>query len=194
VWTTRQFIDAFGLITPHGWLTWDEGLLLATYAAITDGPMVEVGSYLGRSAMLLAQLPEREAPALKRRLYCVDSWTDEFSTDYSGDEMYRQFLANINGLRVKVSGIDIVPVRRRVEEWDGPARGLTAEFVYLDGDHTYEGTLAQLDKARNLQPCYIAAHDVNDSGGGKFVKTACTGALGHWRERLGRLAVWGPLR
>lgn len=173
--TLRQFRDALGRATGDGWLTTDEALLLACAANLTAGPLVEVGSYMGRSAMVLA--------ASGRRLYCVDPWADGFSDSLSGQEIYRRFLANI----AKVPGADVAPVRCRVEDWPG----VPAEFVYLDGDHTYAGTLAQLDAAARCGAKVVAVHDVDERGGGAEVLRACLERLGPTAERTGRLAVWG---
>lgn len=173
--TTREFIDAFSRVTSHGWLTWEEGLLLVDYAERTRGPIVEVGSYMGRSAMLLG--------SLGRRLYCVDPWDNAFSSDYPGDEVLRRFKENVRGL-------DVIPVRCRVEDWEP----VPAEFVYLDGDHAYSGSFAQAKQALRCRPVYVAAHDVGDSGGGLDVRRAMVEVFGTPRERLGRLAVWGPMR
>lgn len=171
--TTREFIDCFQKLTSHGWLTWEEGLLLIAWAETTCGPIVEIGCYQGRSAMLLARLG--------RRLICVDPWDDHFSSDFTGDYILAKFLENMASVKATVAA-----VRCRVEDWTP----LPAEFVYLDGDHTYAGTKAQIEKAKACGPKVIAMHDVNDSGEGSLIKKAAIELLGPWDERLGKLAVW----
>jgi len=167
----REFIDKFQRCTSHGWLDWDEAILLVAYAELTEGPIVEVGSYFGRSAMLLGQLG--------RRVYCVDPWDDFFSTDMKGEQIYQRFLANTKGL-------DVVPVRTKVELW----QPVLAEFVYLDGDHSYQGTVNQIRAAKACRPRYVAIHDVAEDGGGAQVRKAAVDTLGMWKERNGKLAVW----
>lgn len=194
MFTVSDLLGMLDRCTGNGWLSAGEALLLAHYASLTEGPMVEVGTHLGRSAMFLSQLrhgTRRHADGGlervfgTRRLYCVDPWLDN---DHGpcGDERYNLFLQNVKNLRTQVPDIDIVPVRRKVEDW----QPLPAEFVYLDGDHTYEGTQAQIYKALGCFPLYVAVHDVNDSGGGLAVKKAAVEILGYWDTRIERLAVW----
>lgn len=178
----REFLDKFTQATSDGWLEWDEALLLAAYAELTRGPLVEVGSYAGRSAMLLAQLPDHAYRDRYRRLYCVDPWADGFNDTLTGDDVFRMFAVNM----AKISGADVVPVRARVEDTEP----IPAEFVYLDGDHTYAGTKYQIEWALRCQPRFVAVHDVDDEGDGRDVKLAITKLLGPWKERIGRLAVW----
>lgn len=186
--TIQDFLIKFNRCTAQGWLTIEEALLLVSYAEKTEGPMVEVGSYQGRSAMLLAQLEDTEfiGGLIHRRLYCIDPWDDEFSTDMTGDQLFSAFRRNLYNLS-GVTHVDVVSMRMRIEDWT-PDRSY--EFLYLDGSHTYKGTIAQIDKALLCKPKVIAMHDVNDEGGGAEVKRAALERLGPWKERMGRLAVW----
>jgi hypothetical protein len=43
-----------------------------------------------------------------------------------------------------------------VEDWEPVEAG----FVYLDGNHTFCGTVSQIDKALSCEPQTIAAHDL----------------------------------
>ncbi len=175
--TDQEYQEAFDAITSHGWLSFSEGRLLIETAERTTGDMVEVGSYYGRSAMLLGHLAVRD----NRTLYCVDPWDDNFSTDRPGQEILDIFLRNTERY-----GEHVVPVRTRVEDWETRPAG----FVYLDGDHTYEGTLAQINKALSCNPQFIAVHDVSNSQGGRLVTDACLKLLGKWTELVDTLAVW----
>lgn len=193
--TLEEFCLCYSRCTSHGWLTMDEAIVLVRWAMVTKGPMVEIGSYMGRSAMLLGQLTE-EVPLISslgtvcpasrrtvpRRLYCVDPWDDYFSSDYTGERIYQQFLVNIHSLHRH----DIVPVRKRVEQWDT----IPAEFVYCDGDHTPTGTAIQVHKALQCRARVIAIHDVTDSPAGKEITRTATELLGQWTEHQGRLAIW----
>lgn len=173
--TCKSFEECYELITSNGWLDKDEAKLLFDTAKSTTGPLVEVGSYQGRSAMLLGQLG--------RLLYCIDPWDDNFHSDLSGEEICQRFMKNINS----IPEMRVVPLRGRIEEYQ-PMLGIG--FVYLDGDHTYRGTLNQIEWALGCKPQAIALHDVNDSGGGLEVKTAALELLGPWQRRVNRLAVW----
>lgn len=188
--TVTEFRKAWAGLPSNGWLDLEEALLLVEAAEMTSGPMVEIGTYYGRSAVLLAQLKD-EGPdefgcsKLPRTLYCVDPWEDcgefKFGPNVTGDEVFEAFLNNIKGL-------PIIYVRTRVEDWVPPP--VLFEFWYLDGDHTYQGTRRQINTALANGARVIAVHDVNDDGGGVVVKRACLELLGPWKERVGHLAVW----
>lgn len=161
--------------TSHGWLSLPEAELLIKYVVLTHGPIVEVGSYMGRSAMLFSQLG--------RVVYCIDPWADGFHDSLTGYEVFTKFLNNVNSIP---QGRFIYPVRSRVED----CTLVQSEFVYLDGDHTYQGTRNQIASALCAKPKFIAIHDVNDSGGGLDVKKAALEGLGTWTERVERVAIW----
>lgn len=80
--------------------------------------------------------------------------------------------------------MDVFPIK--IDDWTPRPVGL----AYLDGDHTYEGTLRQLAAAKACQAKIIAIHDVNDSGGGQTIRDAALKAIGPWNERVERLAWW----
>ncbi len=180
--TVTEFRKAFASL-PDGWLTEDEALLLVDYASRTTGRIVEFGNYLGRSACLLGRLyddPHWTADTEYRAVQCVDPWGDFGLPQLTGNEVFSRFKSAVVDLP------NVVIFRGRVEDWEPAPAG----FVYCDGDHSYEGTLAQVRKALACDPQVIAAHDVNDTGGGVHVKRACLELLGPWTERVGRLAVW----
>ena len=173
--TIDEFLECYSRITSHGWLEMDEAMLLVYAAEKTKGPMIEVGCYQGRSAMLLAQLG--------RELHCIDPWDNHFHSDLTGDEIFKKFLLNISSLPVWA---DVGYVRSKVEY----VKPFPAEFVYLDGDHTYEGTLAQCRFAKACGAKVIAVHDVEDKGGGAEVARAAIEVLGPYTQKVRRLAVW----
>lgn len=155
--------EALGLCTTHGWLTVEEAELLVEYA---EGPIVEVGSYQGRSACLLA--------LMGFDVHCIDPWPDE--------AVYLKFVANVRELGLR----NVTWERVLVED----AATVQAETAYLDGDHTFNGTLDQITYAQKCGASIIAVHDVNDSGEGLAVKEAAVSTFGAWSDRVGRLAVW----
>ena len=193
--TLREFINAYNRLTSHGWLTLDEALLLAAMAEETNGPMLEIGCYQGRSSMLLAQLRE-QVPVLcyggqtwenrQRQLYCIDPWDDSFS-DLPGSEVYERFCANIASIGAIVSVERCRAEDLHLRPWWS---AFCTEFAYLDGDHTYAGTRMQISRALECIPKVICIHDVNDSGDGAEIKRAAIEILGPWTERVGRLAAW----
>lgn len=170
------FDEMYARITSYGWLAEEEARLLLDAANMTVGPMLEVGSYRGRSAMLLAQLD--------RILHCVDPWADGFDSDMTGDQLFADFKLHLDEL--PNHGLNVCIHRCRVEDWLPQPVG----FAYLDGDHTEQGTAAQIRKALACTPSVVAMHDVKDEGEGVAVKRAAKMALGRWTFRTGSLAVW----
>lgn len=157
---------------PPGWLTDEEAILLFKYAEVCQGDILEVGCYKGRSTVVLAQTG--------RKIFSVDPFKNFAKADMSGKEIERCFRENTAHL----SSIELFV--GSIEDWQTRSVG----FAYLDGDHTYQGTISQIRIAKACSPQFIALHDVNDKGGGLQVKKACLELLGDWLERVGRLAVF----
>ena len=179
--TTYSFEECYEKITTTGWLDKDEAELLFNTAKSTKGSIVEVGSYQGRSAMLLVQLG--------RPLHCIDPWDDYFHSSLKGEEIYQRFQEHMQGL-AEICQINWTCHRKPVEQCDP----IPAGFVYLDGDHSYQGTINQVKWALLCKPQIIAIHDVNNSGEGLEVKRAATELLGMWQRRVNRLAIWRVAR
>lgn len=188
------FDEVYETLPAKGWLSEPEARLLWAAAGETDGPILEVGCYHGRSTVLLA--------ALGRPLYCVDPFANFDDADPSGEKTLAAWTINVTagaGMPVDVPalallGLNSVPApgprvtlfRQRIKDWRPRPVGL----AYLDGDHTFEGTVAQVRRAVECGPAVVAVHDVSDGGGGVRVRDACLEQLGAWDERVDRLAVW----
>lgn len=157
---------------PQGWLTAEEATLLFKYANQCQGDILEVGCFKGRSTFVLAQTG--------RQVYSVDPFKNFAKADMTGTTILDEFLQNTKSFK------NVSLFVGRIEDWKiGPVG-----FAYLDGDHTYKGTVSQIKIAKQCNPSIIALHDVNDKGGGLQVKRAALELLGNWIERVGRLAVF----
>jgi hypothetical protein len=168
------FDEVFPTLPATGWLTRAEAELLWTAAARCEGAILECGCYHGRSTCLLA--------ALGRRVYAVDPFEGFDSDDPSGDRADRMLSANLQTRGIR--NVDLF--RQRIEDWTPRPVGL----AYLDGEHKFDGTVRQIERALLCHPRVIAIHDVNDEGDGREVRDAALQLLGPWRERVERLAVW----
>lgn len=167
------FTEVWLDIPGEGWLSEDEARLLWDCTQRTQGAILEVGCYLGRSSVLLARS--------ERPVFCVDPF-DGFNEDYGGDRIEAMWRANMSDRGITNTTL----FRMRVEDWTPQPVGL----AYLDGDHTCNGTVRQIEVAQRCGATLIAVHDVNDEGAGFDVKRACLYALGKWTERVERLAIW----
>jgi hypothetical protein len=158
---------------PTGWLSKQEAELLWKTAQETTGDILEVGCYYGRSTVLLAQLD--------RPLHTVDPFIGFATKDMSGKKAETAWRKN-------AARFDNVTLfKMKIEDWESRPCG----FTYLDGDHSYVGTCAQIDKARECNPTAIAVHDYASTGGGRHVRKACLKLLGKPRALVGKMAIFG---
>lgn len=192
-----DFAVAWSLVPGTGWLTEEEGWLLWKAVRRSTGPVLEVGCFHGRSTVLLhLACPDRP-------LYCVDPFEGfDLEGDPTGQNAKAQWLHNVpllTGTRPVVvpaafNGLNSVPDpsekitlwTQRIEDW----RPRPVGFAYLDGDHTYQGTLAQFEAALLSEAKVIACHDVGDTDGGQVVRNAAHKVVGPWDEKVDKMAVW----
>ncbi len=138
----------FGFEIPHNVTQlshipgWTDGRILDILAghAKGDKTIVEIGSWKGRSACVMAA-------ATDGLVYCVDSWqggadrdTDEALQDPIS--VYRQFLAYVAyfGLSDK-----IIPVCQGSETAHRLFRDRCIDLLFIDGDHRYASVMRDLD-------------------------------------------------
>ncbi|MEP6550014.1 MAG: class I SAM-dependent methyltransferase [Gemmatimonadales bacterium] len=143
-----------------GYLSEREARLVMAAAALspTQGKNLEIGSFKGRSTVGIAYVT-RELGLGK--VVAVDPHTSPASTDpdlRGKPTSYDDFVANLKAAGV----LDQVEIRRAyshdlAREWKEPIR-----FLWIDGDHTYEGAKADLDmfKPYLVDGAIVAMHDV----------------------------------
>lgn len=169
----REFQRVYETLPGNGWLTEEEAQLLWV-SAVGKCKVLEVGCHHGRSTVLLAKAAGF--------VYAVDPFAGFDSDDPTGEIAYNAFRKNL-----EERGINNVHlIQCRIEEW----KLRKVDMAYLDGDHTPEGTAAQINIAKLCNASTIAIHDVNDSGDGRLIKECALEMLGFWDQRVGRLAVW----
>jgi predicted O-methyltransferase YrrM len=145
----------------EGYLSPNEMRFLALLAACptAEGDVLEIGSFKGKSTIILAK-----AAALadeNAKIHAVDPMTapSETDPDLRGDETsYTDFQTNIKGRGVaeKIEFHHTFSYKL-AETWTRPIR-----FLWIDGDHTYEGTKLDFDGfAPHLTDgAIVAIHDV----------------------------------
>lgn len=149
------FDEVYETLPGTGWLTKEEARLLYGVASEATGPILEVGSYYGRSAVLLA--------SLGNDVHCVDPFDNFDSADMSGDSICDAFKRNVFYER----GLKNVYLHRvRIEDFDWSYERPAFKFAYLDGDHTYQGSMNQITKALSLGIQQMCIHDYAQEGGG----------------------------
>jgi predicted O-methyltransferase YrrM len=147
--------------TVEGYLSPNEMRFLALLAACptAEGDVLEIGSFKGKSTIILAKaaaLADTDA-----RIHAVDPMTapSETDPDLRGDETsYTDFQTNIKerGVAGKIEFHHTFSYKL-AETWTRPIR-----FLWIDGDHTYEGTKLDFDGfAPHLTDgAIVAIHDV----------------------------------
>jgi hypothetical protein len=157
---------------PFGWLDIGGAKLIYETAKLTTGPILEVGCYFGRSTVLLAHLG--------REVYTVDSFVQISDEHPPGEEVEATFRHNIAPYP------NVTLFKMPIADWEPRPCG----FAYLDGDHSHEGTLEQIDKALACNPDYIALHDMYSPGDRAGVTTACAARFGKCFASSGITAVF----
>lgn len=124
--------------------------------------IVEIGAYVGASASAFASGLESARNAAAR-IYCIDTWNNDAMSEGQRDTM-ELFLRNTAVHRNR-----IVPVR----SWSTDAvdtiraQANSIDLLFIDGDHSYEGCLADWKAyAPLLSPtALVAFHDVGWADG-----------------------------
>jgi predicted O-methyltransferase YrrM len=151
--------------------------------------IVEIGSYLGASAAAFGAGLARSANA-DAKIYCVDTWNNDSMSEGQRDTM-ALFLRNTATYRHT-----IVTVRGwSTEVFDTIAAGAgRIDLLFIDGDHSYEGCLADWKAyAPLLAPAArVAFHDVGWAEGVRKVIDQEVRGLVVREERLPNL-WWGEL-
>lgn len=140
----------------HGWLRADAQRALASHINGDTRAIVEVGSWLGKSAMFMA----KSAPDAK--VYCIDHWQGSAEHHYNDDFesmlpiLFETFCANCWDYRGQ-----IVPIR--MSSQDGMREvhrfGVVPDLVYIDASHDYASVLADVALARELFPTAVLVGD-----------------------------------
>ena len=141
-------------------VTRDECEALHRHAKNSRGEIVELGSFRGRSALILADA------AAPRSIHCVDMWAPY--TNYKGVHVNNDFEPFLQMLRNE--GIEEACIVHRCQTvdagggWDGAPVG----FLFIDADHTWRGVLDDFYSwVNNLtHDATIAFHDYTLSGAG----------------------------
>lgn len=156
----------------HGWFDDNAGAFLYKLARLNSpkGPIVELGSWKGRSTVWLAN-------AVKDRnegcVYAVDTWkgsaSDETHKDflkgYAENQLYNEFLSNIDraGLSnyVKPVCMDTITAAKKT------GFDLEIGLLFIDASHDYEDARKDFEfwSPMVVKGGYIAFHDVGNCPG-----------------------------
>jgi predicted O-methyltransferase YrrM len=143
-----------------GYLSEREARFVMAAAALAPsrGKNLEIGSFKGRSTVGIAYVTRELGLG---PVVAVDPHTSPSSTDpdlKGQSTSYDDFVTNLR----KAGVLEQVEIRRAyshdlAREWKDPIR-----FLWIDGDHTYEGAKADVDmfKPHLVDGAIVAMHDV----------------------------------
>ncbi|RTL04668.1 class I SAM-dependent methyltransferase [Candidatus Dependentiae bacterium] len=141
--------------------TYDMAALEELVETIKPVHSLEVGSWKGQSTSIIA----RHSSAV----YCVDTWRGapderEMVKEAQEQSIFDIFWQNMSILRLtdKVKPLIMTSDQARVIIIDD-----FIDFIYIDGDHTYDAVKWDLDWFGKLKKGgYMAGHDYDDAHGG----------------------------
>src|SRR5450759_1165770 len=169
VLTPKRDLDHIAAIIDQGWrrvsatsgyLSEREARFVMAAAALApaQGKNLEIGSFKGRSTVGIAYVTRELGLGT---VVAVDPHTSPATTDpdlRGKTTTYEDFVANLRtaGVFERVE-IKRVYSHERAREWKDSIR-----FLWIDGDHTYEGAKADLDmfKPYLVDGAIVAMHDV----------------------------------
>ena len=120
---------------------------------------LEIGSYIGASSLMIAK-------GLKKgsKLICVDTWQNDAMTEGNWDS-YKVFHDNTKAVSGKIRTL------RMTSQAAGDICHEPLDFLFIDGDHSYEGVKMDFDIwfPKLKSGGVIAMHDIEWAEGVKRV-------------------------
>lgn len=112
-------------------------MLIREMSRVWKGSIVEIGTYLGGTAWLGAQI----ARGSFSKYHCIDTWKG--ASDLAvGEDHYRGFLENMADAGLS----DAVQVHRKPSvDAAKDFEDESVDLVFIDGDHTFNGCLSDID-------------------------------------------------
>jgi predicted O-methyltransferase YrrM len=123
----------------QGWF--DFSSIYSNAVKTLDGPFVEVGSWLGRSACYMAVEIINSGKPIE--FYCVDTWLgneDIIATGHNVKDAYDKFLKNIEPVKDHVKVVKMPSVEAAALL---PDKSLG--FVFIDAAHDYNNVFADIN-------------------------------------------------
>jgi len=119
--------------------------------------MLEIGSFVGNSTLIFLQY--------FNKIYCVDPWSEEIDKD----GIYEKF--GQSNIEKQFDETVYFPNRNRITKIKDLSENVVSnysdeafDFVYIDGDHSYEGVLNDIERwfPKVKKGGFIGGHDYNN--------------------------------
>ena len=179
------FEEVFASLPTTGWLTLEEADLLWNYATTMTGDILEIGTYCGRSAKLLASAL-LDTPS--RTLHCCDPVIAGFD-GVNTPSRYEIFISIVQHVLIGPASGQVcfhcTTEKKLRELWNDRYK---LGIVYIDGDHSKEATLGAIERWFPLTK-RIIFHDYggNHKGVGEAIRAY---GLKNRFSLAGRVAVF----
>lgn len=161
---TLKDIDRFkGSISP------EEAETLAGFASqVTDGDIVEIGSWRGKSAIALCLGIREISDRPKPKIFCIDphvEFTGVYGGKFSGNDRRAFYKAMLDAGCAEDVALVNLPSVVAARAWANDIA-----MLFIDGDHTLEGVQADADSWLPLlkNGSVVAFDDAKDESVGPF--------------------------
>lgn len=142
-----------------GWMS-DAELTFLAETARKSRSIIEIGCYYGRSTMALADNTDGHVICIDPYMGVYDSPNPNIRLDFN-ETVYNDFLWNLSE---HIESGKVIHYRKTVGEIDMSDMPV-AHFVFIDGDHSYEGCKKDIQFALELVgKGVIAGHDWGTPG------------------------------
>jgi len=138
IWRLQRLVGSGARIFSYTTPTERMFLYGQTWTSIRIGRIVEIGSHLGASAVVLAEVLRRHPGGGENKVYCIDTWMNDAMTEGRRDT-FEEFQNNTEKWKELLCPIraDSIDVKLPFDECD---------LVFIDGDHSYEGVKLDVEK------------------------------------------------
>lgn len=115
--------------------------------------MVEVGSYAGESADIFASTGK------VKRIFCIDPWKGGYDEkDVASSSDFAEVESAFDKVMERHPTV-IHKFRGTLQEFALAFPELKPDLIYIDSEHTYEGTRRDISTALKMEPKVMAGHD-----------------------------------
>jgi len=152
--------------------------LMAVSSLIEEGPILEIGTWLGKSAYVIACSKKENVI-----IHCVDPFMSDFDNTYLYPKAlltkyYLDYCSNLDfeyikhleNMIVENSGDNLPAVKFQLKEYldsivfhrcksQNFSLDFSPQFAFIDGGHSYEECYSDLKKVIVYEECLILVHD-----------------------------------
>lgn len=96
---------------------------------------VEIGSYFGRSSVVLGMIARKN----NCHLTCIDIFNEFPPDEHDSDEIKKQFKANMKSVNAEYRLLNML------SEQAGKIYQKTIDLLFIDGDHSYDGVKSDIE-------------------------------------------------